>query len=97
MRNLIPSFIRVPLVFFIIAGLIEYFVDSGNQPAFIEQPVILLFLILVLLVLLAIEGIVSSMDNILFQSLDEESKARYIAARTKAPKFTKLKAWYKNY
>jgi cytochrome c oxidase cbb3-type subunit 3 len=95
MRNLIPSFIRVPLVFFIIAGLIEYFVDSGNQPAFIEQPIILLFLILVLLVLLAIEGIVSSMDNILFQSLDEESKARYVAARTKAPKFTKLKAWYK--
>ena len=95
MRNLIPSFIRVPLVFFTIAGLIEYFVDSGNQPAFIEQPIILLFLILVLLILLAIEGIVSSMDNILFQSLDEESKARYVAARTKAPKLTKLQAWYK--
>lgn len=96
MRNLIPSFIRVPLVFFVIAGLVEYFVDSGDQPAFIEQPVVLLFLLLVLLVIIAIEGIVSSMDNILFQSLDEEGKARYLAARkAKSPQFTKLKAWYK--
>jgi cytochrome c oxidase cbb3-type subunit 3 len=94
MRHLIPSYIRVPLVFFIIAGLIEYFVDSGDQPAFIEQPIILLFLVLVLLVLLAIEGIVSSMDNILYQSLDEKGKERYMAARTKTPKFDKLNALY---
>lgn len=96
MRHLIPSYIRVPLVFFAIAGLVEYVVDSGNQPAFIEQPLILLFLLLVLLVIIAIEGIVSSMDNILFQSLDEDAKARYLAARkAKSPQFTKLKAWYK--
>ncbi|NRD19703.1 c-type cytochrome [Winogradskyella eckloniae] len=94
MRHLIPSYIRVPVIFFAIAGLIEYFVDSGDKPAFIEQPVILLFLILVLLVLIAIEGIVSSMDNILFQSLDEDAKKRYVASRTKTPEFTKLKAIY---
>ncbi|MDY2587710.1 cbb3-type cytochrome c oxidase N-terminal domain-containing protein [Winogradskyella aquimaris] len=90
MRNLIPSYIRVPVVFFIIAGLIEYFVDSGDQPAFIEQPVILLFLLLVLLFLIAIEGIVGTMDNILYQSLDEEGKARYDAQRA-AP--SKLASW----
>lgn len=81
-------------MFFIIVGLVEYFVDSGNQPAFMEQPVVLLFLLLVLLVIIAIEGIVASMDNILFQSLDEEGKARYLAARNKTPQLTKLKAWY---
>ncbi len=46
MRHLIPSYIRVPLVFFIIAGLVEYFVDSGDKPAFMEQPIILLFLLI---------------------------------------------------
>ena len=94
MRHLIPSYIRVPVIFFAIAGLVEYFVDSGDKPAFIEQPIILLFLLLVLLVLIAIEGIVSSMDNILFQSLDEEGKKRYEASRTKTPQFTKVKALY---
>ena len=94
MRHLIPSYIRVPLVFFIIAGLVEYFVDSGDQPAFMEQPIILLFLMLVLLIILAIEGIVSSIDNILYQSLDEKGKERYLAARSKSPQFKKLNALY---
>lgn len=92
MKNLIPSYIRVPVIFFAIAGLVEYFVDSGDQPAFMEQPIILLFLLLVLLVLIAIEGIVGSMDNILYQSLDEEAKARYDAQRA-AP--SKLTVWVK--
>ncbi|MCB0399732.1 MAG: c-type cytochrome [Winogradskyella sp.] len=93
MRNLIPSYIRVPVVFFAIAGLIEYFIDSGDQPAFMEQPVILLFLLLVLLFLIAIEGIVGTMDNILYQSLDEESKARYDAQRAAPSKFS---LWIQN-
>lgn len=94
MRNLIPSYVRVPVIFFAIAGLVEYFVDSGDKPAFIEQPIILLFLLLVLLVLIAIEGIVSSMDNILYQSLDEEGKKRYLASKSKVPEFKKVKALY---
>ena len=94
MRNLIPSYIRVPLMFFIIAGLVEYFVDSGDQPAFIEQPIILLFLLLVFLVIIAIEGIVGSIDNILYQSLEEKGKERYLASRTKTPQFNKLSTLY---
>ena len=94
MRHLIPSFIRVPVIFFTIAGLVEYFVDSGDQPAFMEKPIILLFLLLVLLLLLGIEGIVGSIDNILYQSLDEEGKKRYLASRTKSPQFKKLESLY---
>ncbi|WP_452220496.1 cbb3-type cytochrome c oxidase N-terminal domain-containing protein [Lacinutrix salivirga] len=86
MRNFIPSWARVLIVFFIIFGLIEFVVDSGKQPAFIEQPIILLFLVLILLVLVAIEAIVGSIDNILYQSLDEEAKARYDAKKVKSPK-----------
>ncbi|WOD42422.1 cbb3-type cytochrome c oxidase N-terminal domain-containing protein [Hwangdonia lutea] len=94
MRNLIPSWVRVPVVFFIIFGLVEYFVDSADQPAFIEQPIVLLFLLLILLVLIAMEGIIASVDNILYQSLDEEAKVRYDAKRSKAPQFNWIKKTY---
>jgi hypothetical protein len=95
MRNLIPSYIRVPVVFFVIAGIVEYFVPSGDQPAFMEQPVIMLFLLLVLFILLAIEGIVGSLDNILYRSLDEEAQKRYLEQKNKAPEFKRLNALYK--
>jgi cytochrome c oxidase cbb3-type subunit 3 len=87
MRHFIPSYIRVPLVFFIIFGIVEYFVDSGDQPAFIEKPVVLLFLLFVLMIIIAIEAIIGAMENILYQSLDEEGKARYEASKVKIPKF----------
>lgn len=90
MRKL-PSWIRVPVVFFIIVGLVEYFVDSGDKPAFIEQPTILLFLLLVLLILIAIEAIVGSIDNVLYQSLTDEAKLRYDAKRNQP---SKLVQWF---
>lgn len=93
MKNLIPSWVRVPVIFFSIFGLAEYVIDSGEKPAFIENPLVLMFLVLVLLVLIGIEGIVSSLDNILYQSLDEEGKARYLESKSKP---SKLVAWIKN-
>lgn len=95
MRHLIPSYIRVPLLFFIIAGFTEYFVESGDQPAVIEKPIVSLFLLLVLLVLIAIEAILGAMDNILYQSLDEEAKARYLAKKNEFPLINKLKSIYR--
>ena len=96
MRHLIPSWIRVPVLFFIIFGLVEYFVDSGEKPAFIEYPMVLLFLILILCVIIAIEAIVSSLENILYQSLDEEGKARFDSKENKTPKFiTWINSLYK--
>lgn len=92
MRNYIPSYIRVPVLFFIIAGLVEYFVDSGSQPAFIKYPAVLLFLILVLVIIIAIEGIVTALDNILYQSLDEVSKLQYLSKKQQTPK---VFAWIK--
>jgi len=86
MRNFIPSWIRVPVVFFIIMGIVEYTIDSGDKPAFIEEPMVLLFLLLVLLIIIAIEAIVSSINNVLYQSLDDAEKARYDLQKTEAPK-----------
>ncbi len=78
MRNSIPSYIRVPVIFFIIFGLVEYFIDSGEQPAFITYPAVVLFLLLVLLLLIGIEAIIGALENVMLQSLDEKAKARFL-------------------
>lgn len=95
MRNLVPSWIRVPVVFLIIFGAVEFFIDSGEKPAFIEYPAVLLFLLLVLLILIAIEAIVGALENVMLHKLDEEAKARFLAEKEKTPQFTWLKETYK--
>jgi cytochrome c oxidase cbb3-type subunit 3 len=95
MRNLIPSFIRVPVIFFIIFGIVEYFVDSGDQPAFIEYPVVLLFLFLVLLILIAIEAIIGAFENILLNKMDAETRERFLADKNKSYEFKWVKKTYK--
>ena len=79
-----PWWIRIPLIFFFIFGLIEYYVDSGDKPAFIEYPMVQLFLGMVLLILIAIELIVNSVENVLFQTLPEDAKERYLNAKSKS-------------
>ncbi len=81
MRNSTPWWIRVPLLFFAIFALMEYFIDSGDQPAFIAYPMTQYFLLLVLLLLIAIELILKSIENIMYQTLSEEAKERYLASK----------------
>ncbi|MDO5968516.1 cbb3-type cytochrome c oxidase N-terminal domain-containing protein [Flavivirga aquimarina] len=95
MQKLIPSWIRVPVVFFIIFGAVEFFIDSGEKPAFIEFPVVLLFLFLVLLILIAIEAIVSALENVMLHKLDEEAKARFLEEKEKQYQFNWIKNIYK--
>jgi cytochrome c oxidase cbb3-type subunit 3 len=94
MRNLIPSWVRVLVIFFLLFIGVEYFVASGDRPAFIAEPMIMLFLVLVLFILIAIEGIVAAMENILFNGLDEAGKARYLENKNKVPEY-KLLNWFK--
>lgn len=94
MRNLTPSWVRVLVIFFLLFIGIEYFAASGDRPAFMENPMIMLFLVLVLFILIAIEGIVAAMENILFNGLDEEAKKRYLENKNKVPE-NKLLNWFK--
>ncbi|GGZ83122.1 cbb3-type cytochrome c oxidase N-terminal domain-containing protein [Algibacter mikhailovii] len=94
MRNLVPSWIRVPIVFFIIFGAVEFFIDSGDKPAFVEYPVVLLFLLLVLLILIAIEAIIGALENVMLHKLDEEAKARFLAEKESSVKLTWLSETY---
>ena len=84
MKNMFPWWIRIPVVFFIIFGLMEYFIDSGDQPAFIKYPITQFFLLLVLLIQIAIEVILKSIENVLFQTLSDEAKERYLQASSKS-------------
>ena len=85
MKNMSPWWIRIPFFFFLIFGLMEYFIDSGEQPAFIEYPITQLFLLMVLLILIAIELILKSIENVLFQTLPEDAKERYLAMQNRNP------------
>ncbi|MGB5378404.1 cbb3-type cytochrome c oxidase N-terminal domain-containing protein [Muriicola sp.] len=94
MKNMTPWWIRIPFFFFLIFGLMEYFIDSGAKPAFIEYPIAQFFLLMVLLILIAIELIVKSVENVLFQTLSEEAKERYLNAQTKSWEWTWGKRMY---
>lgn len=83
MKNMSPWWIRIPLLFFTVFGLMEYFIDSGDQPAFIAYPMAALFLVFILLLLIGIEVILAAIENVMFQTLSEEAKERYLASSAK--------------
>lgn len=83
MKNMSPWWIRIPIVFFAIFALMEYFIDSGDKPAFITYPITQFFLLLVLLILIGIELVLKSIENVLFQTLSEEAQARYLESKSK--------------
>jgi len=74
MRKLIPVYVRLPIIFFTIFGALEYFIDSGDQPAFIKFPMVMLFLLVFLFLLIAIEITISAVDNVMYQLLSDEQK-----------------------
>jgi cytochrome c oxidase cbb3-type subunit III len=93
MKKTIPSYIRVLVIFFAIFGAMEYFIDSGDKPAFIKFPMVSLFLFVFLFLLIAIEVTINAVNNITYQLLTEEQKAKLAA--TSKQKFSESD-WYKN-
>ncbi len=78
------SWIRVLVLFFTIFGLMEFFVDSGDKPAIIEYPIAQLFLVMVLVLLVGIELILGAVENVMYQTLSDEAKERYLASKAKS-------------
>ncbi|GHA23978.1 cytochrome c oxidase subunit III [Salinimicrobium marinum] len=81
MRNLISGWVWIPAVFLILVGATEYFIDSGNNFAFIEYPVLQLVLLVGLVFLIALDVILKAIQNVMFKSLSEDAKERYMRAR----------------
>lgn len=82
MKKLIPAYVRVPLLFAIVFAALEYFIDSGDKPAFIEYPMVSLFLGVFLFLLIAIEIVVSAVDNVTYHLLTEEQKQQLKEAQS---------------
>jgi cytochrome c oxidase cbb3-type subunit III len=79
MKKMFPPYIRVIVLFFFVFGMMEYFIDSGAQPAFIKYPMVLGFLFVFLFVLIAIEITLSAVDKISYLLLSDEEKAKLAA------------------
>lgn len=92
MKKLIPAYVRVPVLFFIVALTMEFIIDSGSKPAFIEYPMVSIFLAFFLFLLIAVEITISAVDNVTYQLLSEEEKQRL--ATEEELGFTES-AWYK--
>jgi len=82
MKKLIPSYVRVPLIFAIVFGAMEYFIDSGDKPAFIKYPMVMLFLGVFLFLLIAIEIVVSAIDKVTYHLLTDEQKKQLEEAQS---------------
>jgi cytochrome c oxidase cbb3-type subunit 3 len=82
MKKLIPSYVRVPLIFAIVMGAMEYFIDSGDKPAFIKFPMVALFLGIFLFLLVAIEIVVSAVDNVTYHLLTDDQKKQLVDAQS---------------
>lgn len=95
MRKLFPVFayIRVPLIFMTVFGLVEYFIDSGDRPAFIKFPMVFLFLVVFLFVLIAIEITLKAVNRVMYQLMTPEEKAKKEYDDSLA---LNEKDWYKN-
>jgi cytochrome c oxidase cbb3-type subunit III len=74
MKKLIPIYVRIPVIFFTVFGALEYFIDSGDRPAFIKFPIVSIFLFVFFFLLVAIEITVSAVDNVTYHLLTDEQK-----------------------
>ncbi len=82
MKKLIPAYVRVPLIFALVMGGLEFFIDSGDRPAFIKFPMVALFLGVFLFLLVAIEIVVSAVDKVTYHLLTEEQKKQLEEAQS---------------
>ena len=93
MKKLIPSYVRVPLLFAVVFAALEYFIDSGAKPAFIEFPMVALFLGVFLFLLIAIEIVIDAVDKVTYHLLTDEQKKQLTEAQSVF--FTESK-WFQN-
>jgi len=79
-------------MFAIVFMATEYFIDSGDRPAFLKYPMVSLFLFIFIFLLIAIEVVVAAIDRVTLALLTEEERKKI--EEEEAIGFTE-KAWFK--
>ncbi|WP_144892682.1 cbb3-type cytochrome c oxidase N-terminal domain-containing protein [Flavobacterium tiangeerense] len=93
MKNNFPVYVRVPVIFFTVFMVMEYFIDSGDRPAFIKFPMVTVFLLVFLFLLIAVEITWKAVDTITYQLLTQDQKEALLKKQN--IRFQD-QAWYKN-
>ena len=98
MNKIFPVYLRVPVIFFSVFMAMEYFIDSGDRPAFLKYPMISVFLAVFLFLLIAIEIVVSAIDNVTYHLLTDEQRKQLEEAEsisiTETKTYLKIKKWF---
>lgn len=95
MKKFFPVYVRVPVIFFSVFLALEYFIDSGDRPAFVKYPMVLVFLFVFLFLLIAIEIVKAAVDNVTYHMLTDEQKKQLEEVTSIDISITD-KQWYKN-
>lgn len=85
------SYLRVIVITGLVAGLAEYFIDSGDKPAFLTYPEVPIFIGLFAIALIGIEVIVGTMNALAEAVITPERKAELEARKALATE----NLWYK--
>lgn len=93
MKKFFPIYVRVPIIFFAFFGLMELCIDSGDRPAFVKYPILILVLAVFLVLQIAIEAMAGAVNNLVYQ-LTPEDKRRELEEVKSLP--INEREWYKN-
>ncbi|WP_419211963.1 cbb3-type cytochrome c oxidase N-terminal domain-containing protein [Maribacter sp. X9] len=95
MKNNTAWWFRITVVFFLVFGLMEYLIDGGNKPAFMAYPILMVLLVFFLMLLIGIAFIIQAIENVMFNTLSEDAKERYLASKNKTWEWSWGKRVYK--
>lgn len=93
MKIKIPAWLWVIVIFFGSFIALEWFVDSGDRPAFIKYPILNVVWVVYLFILIVLAKVYQSIDVITWKLMSEEERQAKLAAD--AIPVTES-AWYKN-
>ena len=74
MKKFFPVYVRVPVIFALVFMTFEFFIDSGNKPAFIKYPIVSLVLFVILFFQIAIEIVIAAIERVTYSMMTEEQK-----------------------
>lgn len=74
MKKYFPVYVRVPALLMIAYFVVDAMVDSTDKPAFLDQPLVFGFMLLVLFALIAMEVVAAATNKVLDRLMTEEER-----------------------
>lgn len=77
MRKYIPVYVRFPFFYAMVFALTEYFIDSGDRPAFLKYPIVPIIHVFLIFMFITVEVIMKALDSVSYHLLTEEDKVKF--------------------